>query len=151
MNYFVGMSVNMILRLKYDYYSKGYVIIRNVLNKKDLDKCKDQLILSYKKILRKYKLQKYSSIACKIWKNKEWDKLYIAFKDACQSKPFTNVKKIREFNKKFFNVKTKTLTCAYAIGIKNSKEPVMIGIKRKHIILKLEKKLFTINFLFWKM
>ena len=41
------------IKAKYQYYSKGYVIIKNVLNRRDLNECKRQLILSYNKSLDK--------------------------------------------------------------------------------------------------
>ncbi|WP_440692185.1 phytanoyl-CoA dioxygenase family protein [Candidatus Pelagibacter sp. HIMB1695] len=142
----------MILRLKYDYYSKGYVIIRNVLNKKDLDKCKDQLILSYKKILREnINYNNIHELLTKYEKNKEWDKLYIAFKDACQSKPFLRMsKKLENLTKNFFNVKTKTLTCAYAIGIKNSKRTSYDWHQEKTYYSKIRKKTFHYQFPFFE-
>jgi hypothetical protein len=110
-------------KLKYDYYSKGYVVIRNVLNKKDLDKCKKQLFISYKKIFSENITNKnIHRFLTKCEESKEWSKMYDAFKDACKSKPFLRIsKKLETLSQNFFNVKTKTLTCAYAIGIKNSK------------------------------
>ena len=39
--------------IKYQYYSKGYVVLKNVLNRRDINECKKQVLLSYNKILDK--------------------------------------------------------------------------------------------------
>ena len=139
-------------KLKYDYYSKGYVVIRNVLNKKDLDKCKKQLFISYKKIFNKNITNKnIHSFLTKYEESKEWSKMYDAFKDVCKSKAFLRIsKKLEALSQNFFNVRTKTLTCAYAIGIKNSKRTSYDWHQEKTYYSKIKKKTFHYQFPFFE-
>ena len=75
--------------LKYKYYSKGFVILKNVLRKKDLDECKKQILNSYKKIFNKeLNYKNIHNFLTECENNKEWDKMYVAFKDVCKSKSF---------------------------------------------------------------
>ena len=67
--------------LKYKYYSKGHVVIKGVLNKKDLNECKKQILISYKKIFNKeLDYKNIHKFLTKCENNKEWDKMYVAFK-----------------------------------------------------------------------
>ena len=108
---------------KYQYYSKGYVVIKNVLNRRDLNECKKQTILSYNKILDKnINYKNIHKLLTEYENKKEWDKMYDAFNNVRNSKAFLKIsKKLETLTKNFFNIKAKKLTCGYAIGIKNSK------------------------------
>ena len=138
--------------LKYQYYSKGYVIIKRFLNKKDLYDCKKQLLVSYKKIFNEnINFKNIHKLLTNYEKNKDWDKMYQAFKDACKSKPFLKIsKKLESLSKKFFNVRSKTLTCAYAIGIKDSKRTGYDWHQEKTYYSKIKKKTFHYQFPFFE-
>ena len=140
------------LKLKYEYYSKGYVVIKNVLNKKDLHECRKQLLISYKKIFNQNITYKnIHKLLTEYEDKKEWDKMYDAFKDVCKSRPFLKIsKKLEAVSKNFFNVKTKTLTCAYAIGIKNSKRTGYDWHQEKTYYSKIKKKTFHYQFPFFE-
>lgn len=138
--------------LKYKYHSKGFVIIKDVLRKKDLEECKKQILNSYKKIFNKeldYKNIHKFLTECE--NNKEWDKMYVAFKDVCKSKSFFNIsKKLGALSKKFFNTRTKLITTAYAIGIKNSKRTSYDWHQEKTYYSKIKKKTFHYQFPFFE-
>lgn len=136
---------------KYRFYSKGYIILKNVLAKKDLDNCKKQLLISYNKIFKK-KLD-YKNIHMFLTKcehDKEWDKMYVAFKDVCKSKSFSIIsKKLEIISKKFFNIKTKPMKTGYAIGIKNSKRTSYDWHQEKTYYSKIKKDTFHYQFPFF--
>lgn len=138
--------------LKYKYYSKGYIVLKGILSKKDLDDCKKQLLISYKKIFNKeldYKNLHVFLTKCE--RNKEWDKMYVAFKEVCKSKSFYNIsKKLEIFSKNFFNVKTKPVTASYAIGIKNSKRTSYNWHQEKTYYSKIKKDTFHYQFPFFE-
>ena len=82
------------IKAKYQYYSKGYVIIKNVLNRRDLNECKRQLILSYNKSLDKnINYKNIHKLLTEYENKKEWDKMYDAFKNARNSKAFLKISK----------------------------------------------------------
>ena len=137
--------------LKYRYYSKGHIVIKGVLNKKDLNECKKQLLISYKKIFNKeLDYKNVHKFLTKCENNKEWDKMYVAFQDVCKSKSFFNIsKKLEALSKKFFNVKTKSITTGYAIGIKNSKRTSYNWHQEKTYYSKIKKKTFHYQFPFF--
>ncbi len=139
------------INLQYQYYSKGYVILKNALNKKDLLECKKQLLKSYKKIFKEnVTFDNIHKILSKYEKNKDWDIMYLAFKDACNSKSFLKIsKKLEKLSRNFFNLKCKTLTCAYAIGIKNSKRTGYDWHQEKTYYSKIKKKTFHYQFPFF--
>ena len=138
--------------LKYKYYSKGFVIIKNVLRKKDLDECKKQILNSYKRVFNKeLDYKNIHNFLTKCENNKEWDKMYVAFKDVCKSKSFFNIsKKLGALSKKFFNTRTKLITAAYAIGIKNSKRTSYDWHQEKTYYSKIKKKTFHYQFPFFE-
>jgi len=138
--------------LKYKYYSKGFVIIKNVLRKKDLDECKKQILNSYKRVFNKeLDYKNIHNFLTKCENNKEWDKMYVAFKDVCKSKSFLNIsKKLEVLSSKFFNTRTKLITTAYAIGIKNSKRTSYDWHQEKTYYSKIKKKTFHYQFPFFE-
>ena len=138
--------------LKYKYYSKGFVIIKNVLRKKDLDECKKQILNSYKRVFNKeLDYKNIHNFLTKCENNKEWDKMYVAFKDVCKSKSFLNIsKKLEVLSSKFFNTRTKLITAAYAIGIKNSKRTSYDWHQEKTYYSKIKKKTFHYQFPFFE-
>lgn len=137
--------------LKYKFYAKGYIILKGVLPKRDLNNCKKQLIISYKKIFNQE--LNYKSIHIFLTKceyNKEWDKMYDAFKEVCKSKSFNKIsKKLEVISKKFLNVKTKPMKTGYAIGIKNSKRTSYDWHQEKSYYSKIKKKTFHYQFPFF--
>jgi ectoine hydroxylase-related dioxygenase (phytanoyl-CoA dioxygenase family) len=137
--------------LKYKYYFKGYVVLKGVLSKKDLNECKKQLLKSYKKIFDKelnYKNIHKFLIKCE--NNKDWDKMYLAFQEVRKSKSFVKIsKKLEELSKNFFNVKTKTITKGYAVGIKNSIRTNYDWHQEKSYYSKIDKKTFHYQFPFF--
>ena len=91
--------------LKYRYYSKGHIVIKGVLNKKDLNECKKQLLISYKKIFNKeLDYKNIHKFLTKCENNKEWDKMYVAFQDVCKSKSFFNISKNPSDNTFFLSI-----------------------------------------------
>ena len=139
------------IKAKYQYYSKGYVIIKNVLNRRDLNECKRQLILSYNKSLDKnINYKNIHKLLTEYENKKEWDKMYDAFKNARNSKAFLKIsKKLEALTKKFFNIKTKKLTCGYAIGIKNSQRTNYNWHQEKTYYSNIKKKTFHYQFPFF--
>ena len=137
--------------IKYQYYSKGYVVLKNVLNRRDINECKKQVLLSYNKILDKnINYKNIHILLTEYEKKKEWDKMYDAFNDARNSKAFLKIsKKLETLTKNFFKVKTKKLTCAYAIGIKNSKRTSYNWHQEKTYYSKIKKKTFHYQFPFF--
>lgn len=138
--------------LKYKYYSKGFVILKNVLRKKDLDECKKQILNSYKKIFNKeLNYKNIHNFLTECENNKEWDKMYVAFKDVCKSKSFLNIaKKLEVLSSKFFNTRTKLITTGYAIGIKNSKRTSYDWHQEKTYYSKIKQKTFHYQFPFFE-
>lgn len=139
------------LELKYKYYSKGHVIIKGALRKKDLKECRKQLLISYKKIFNKELDNKnIHKFLTECENNKEWDKMYAAFKEVRKSKSFLKIsKKLEELSKKFFNVKTKLIGTGYAIGIKNSKRTSYDWHQEKTYYSKMKKNTFHYQFPFF--
>ena len=136
---------------KYQYYSKGYVVIKNVLNRRDLNECKKQTILSYNKILDKnINYKNIHKLLTEYENKKEWDKMYDAFNNVRNSKAFLKIsKKLETLTKKFFNIKAKKLTCGYAIGIKNSKRTSYNWHQEKTYYSNIKKKTFHYQFPFF--
>ena len=137
--------------LKYRYYSRGYVIIKNALNRSDLNECKKQILVSYKKILDKnINYKNIHKLLTEYENKKEWDKMYDAFNNARNSKAFLKIsKKLETLTKKFFNIKAKKLTCGYAIGIKNSKRTSYNWHQEKTYYSNIKKKTFHYQFPFF--
>ena len=76
--------------------------------------------------------------------------MYDAFNDARNSKAFLKIsKKLETLTKNFFNVKPKQLTCAYAIGIKNSTRTSYDWHQEKTYYSKIKKKTFHYQFPFF--
>ena len=81
---------------------------------------------------------------------KEWDKMYDAFKNARNSKAFLKIsKKLEALTKNFFNIKTKKLTCGYAIGIKNSQRTNYNWHQEKTYYSNIKKKNFSLSISFF--
>ena len=104
----------------YRYLTNGYCIIKNFLNKSELKQCRDEIIKSYKKELNNQ--INYNNIDKLLHfheKKKDWDKMYIALKNASKSAPFKKIsKKFKSLSKKIFKLNTKTINVGYAIGMK---------------------------------
>lgn len=109
-------------KVKYKYFNDGYVIIKNFLSYSDLKACRDQMIKSYKKILNKdINNQNIDEILKSHEEKKDWDKMYSAFNHARNSKAFKKIsKKLMILGKEIFDIKLKSITTGYAIGIKSS-------------------------------
>lgn len=111
------------IKFKLEYSSKGYFIFKNLLKKKDVQNCKNQLFISYEKIFKKkFNSKNIHKLLSKYEKEKQWDDMYLAFKDVSNSKAFLEVsKKLEVLTKNIFKTNTKTINSAYAIGIKDTK------------------------------
>jgi ectoine hydroxylase-related dioxygenase (phytanoyl-CoA dioxygenase family) len=109
-------------KYKYSFFKQGYVVIHKFLSKSDLEDCHNQLIKSYNKILNKNINQKnIDQILILHEKNKDWDKMYKAFKEVSNSNAFKKIsQKLMILGKKILNIKLKNLNTAYAIGMKSN-------------------------------
>ena len=140
------------LELRLKYYSKGYIILKNVINKKDLANCQRQLLYSYKKVFNKeIDSKNIHEFLTKCEHNKKnWDKMYVAFKDVCNSKPFYKMTKNFEvLTKNFFNTSTRPLSLGYAIGIRNSQRTSYNWHQEKTYYSKIKKATFHYQFPFF--
>ena len=139
------------LEVKLKYYSKGYVVLKKVLNKQDLTNCKRQLINSYQKIFKKeIDSKNIHKFLAKCEHDKDWDRMYVAFKDVCKSKSFNKItKKLEALTKKIFNVSTRPLSLGYAIGIKDSKRTSYDWHQEKTYYSKIKKNTFHYQFPFF--
>ena len=140
------------LELGLKYYSKGYIILKNVINKKDLANCQRQLLYSYKKVFNKeIDSKNIHEFLTKCEHNKKnWDKMYVAFKDVCNSKPFYKMTKNFEvLTKNFFNTSTRPLSLGYAIGIRNSQRTSYNWHQEKTYYSKIKKATFHYQFPFF--
>ena len=109
-------------KVKYKYFNDGYVIIKNFLSYSDLKACRDQMVKSYKKILNKdINYQNIDQILKSHEEKKDWDKMYTAFNHARNSNAFKKIsKKLMILGREIFDIKLKSITTGYAIGIKSS-------------------------------
>lgn len=107
---------------KFEYTKNGYYIFRDVLNRTELKKCRNALIKIYNQELDKRIDDKnFDKLISKHEQKKNWDKMYLAFSKINMSQPFVKiVKRLKSFTKKNFQIQTKKITSAYAIGIKGS-------------------------------
>jgi len=109
-------------KYKYIFLKQGYVVIQKFLSKSDLENCHNQLIKSYNKILNKnINYKNVDQILILHEKNKDWDKMYEAFKEVSNSNAFKKIsKKLAILARKILDIKLKSINTAYAIGMKST-------------------------------
>jgi len=105
------------------YFRDGFVIVRELITKKEIKSFEKELFSTYSRYL-KLKLDKKNihKIIIKNEKIGNHDLLYRCYKNYLKTKPFKNIeKKLSIISKKILKVDFKYLNSGMAIGIKNSK------------------------------
>lgn len=105
------------------YDKKGYIVIKNFLQKKEKKDFSLELFKVYSKILKKeINSKNIHKIISDFEKQKKYDELYSAFNNYCKNQYFKKIsKRLSSLAKKIHkNKKFKVVNTGMAIGIKNS-------------------------------
>jgi hypothetical protein len=114
--------INKLAKIKYQFETEGYCIIRSFLTNREILSFEKELIRIYSaKLKKKITKNNINEIITSLEKSKKFDLLYSCYKKFISSKPYKLIeKKLCFFSKKIFKKEFRYLNSGMAIGIKNS-------------------------------
>ena len=109
--------------IKVKFEKDGFIVLRNLLTKKEISNFEKKLFTVYsKKLQKKLNHKNIHEIIFETEKKKYFDLLYSCYKNFIKTSPYRKVqKKLSFFSRKIFKKKFKYLNSGMAIGIRNSK------------------------------